>query len=345
MSTPDLTSAASVEALAAAHPEWFDDGRGVPEDPSPVATLIGTGESYAAWLVVSRELADLRAPEGPRTIVVRVPLRPDELPRPMAEEFAALQAAPEGIGPRPIHLAPAGTGGDGEGRVPSYMVVGRVPGQVRPASAWTDALLAAHARQLARLHEVRFDGYGDVTGTDRLEPQLSMTGAGEASWQWWTDHHPELTAAPDVAGLWPRLRALFAETEPHFRRLDRFALLHGDPAVPNILVSGGVPRYVDWEWAHIGDPARDLAFIGGAVWLEPWYLRLGPDRLARFVAAYCEAAGPDADPEALAARARAWLVNETFFVALHFRRQHGRGAGPEYAERATTLLARLHQFS
>ncbi|MCK0113009.1 phosphotransferase [Ornithinimicrobium sp. F0845] len=345
MTDSDLTSSAAVARLTAEHPEWFDDGRGVPVEPSPDATLIGTGESYAAWLVVSREAQDLRDPAGPRALVVRVPHRPEELPRPMAEEFAALLAAPDGIGPRPIHLATAGDPrGTGPGSTPegtAYMVVEHVRGQVRPASAWTDDLLAAHARQLARLHAVRFGGHGDVTATDRLQPTLSMTGSGEANWQWWTEHHPELASAADVAGLWPRVQRLFAGTEPHFARLEEFALVHGDPAVPNILVSGGVPRYVDWEWAHIGDPARDLAFSGGAVWLDPWYLRLGPDRLERFVAAYCAAAGPGADPAALTARSRAWLVNEVFFVALHFRRQAARGEGREYAERAATLIARL----
>lgn len=340
----DLTTAESVAALVAAHPEWFDDGRGVPAQPSPDATLIGSGESYAAWLVVSREPADLRDPDGPRRVVVRVPHRPEELPRPMSEEFAALVAAPEGIGPRPIHLATAGDPVGAEfgsaTRGTAYQVESHVPGQVRPASAWTDDLLAAHARQLTRLHELRFDGHGDLTSTDRLQQRLSMVVTGEANWQWWTDHHPALVAAPDAAALWPRVRALFAATEPEFARLEQFCLTHGDAAVPNILVSGGLPRYVDWEWAGIGDPARDLAFIGGAVWLDPWYLPLRTQRIEHYLGAYV-AAGGRGEVSALAARGRCWLVNEVFFVALHFRRRVQQGAGPEYAERADTLLARL----
>lgn len=344
MTGAPLATAEGVAALVAAHPEWLDDGRGVPEDPSPSATLIGTGESYAAWLVISRDLADLRAPEGPRSVVVRVPRHPADLPRPMSEEFAALIAAPDGIGPRPIHLAAAGDpvaaelGSERAG--PAYMVVEHVPGHPRPAAAWTDELLAAHATQLARLHEVTFDGHGSVTATDRLEPHLSMVQSGETAWQWWSGHHPDLVAAPDVAGLWPRVEGLYARTEQEFERLDRFSLIHGDPALPNILVSGGVPRYVDWEWAGIGDPARDLAFIGGSVWLEPWYLQLPADRRDSYLTAYVEAGG-QGGKESLAARCWCWLVHETFFVALHFRRRAVQGAGAEYAERAATLLARL----
>ncbi|HLS45040.1 MAG TPA: phosphotransferase [Ornithinicoccus sp.] len=326
-----LTTADAVAALVAAHPEWLDDGRGVPDQPAPDATLIGTGESYAAWLVVARSAQDLRDPRGPRRVVVRVPRRLDALPRPMAEEHAALLLAPEGIGPRPIHLE-AGDGTDGT----AYQVQEFVPGQVRPASAWTDDLLAAHARQLARLHERSYTGHGDVTAIDDLQPRLSIVDSGESGMRWWTEHYPEFVATDDVAALWPRVRELFEQAEPEFERLDRFALTHGDAAVPNILVSGGVPRYVDWEWAMIGDPARDLAFIGGDVWLEPWYLQLGPDRLARYLAAYAGAVG-GSDVTALATRARAWLVNEVFFVSLHFRRQQTQ----EYADRADLLLARL----
>lgn len=76
------------------------------------------------------------------------------------------------------------------------------------------------------------------------------------------------------------------------------------------------------------------------MWLAPWYLALDADRFGRFVAAYCSAA-PGSDAAALTRRARAWLVHETFFVALHFRRQAARGQGQEYADRAATLIARL----
>lgn len=345
MSEPrTLTTAHAVAALVAAHPEWLDDGRGIPQDPSPDATLIGRGESYAAWLVVSRELTDLRSAEGPRTVVVRVPHRVDALPRPMSEEFAALIAAPDGIGPRPIHLAtvddPLGGALGSRASDTAYMVVEHVPGHPRPAAGWTDDLLAAHAGQLARLHEVTFDGHGDVSATDRLEPRLSLLDSGDRSHQWWADHHPDLAAAPDVTALWPRVRALFADTEPEFARLARFSLTHGDAALTNILVSGGAPRYVDWEWSHIGDPARDLAFIGGEVWVEPWYLRLGRERIERYLSAYV-AAGGRGEPAGLAARGRCWLVHEVFFVALHLRRRAQQGADASCAERADTLLARL----
>jgi hypothetical protein len=42
-----------------------------------------------------------------------------------------------------------------------------------------------------------------------------------------------------------------------------FTLIHEDDCVPNILVDHGVPRYVDWEWAVIGYPARRRSYLAG----------------------------------------------------------------------------------
>ncbi len=67
---------------------------GVPSAGEPEVSLIGTGESYAAWLV---------RVAGADTLVVRIPRRPvDELPRPMAAEVAGLALAPPGLGPRAV---------------------------------------------------------------------------------------------------------------------------------------------------------------------------------------------------------------------------------------------------
>lgn len=330
-----------VARLAQAHPEWFADGdpgeETVPsQDLHVTATLLGSGESYAAWLVVALAGDEMRRRDR-RRVVVRVPRRPmEELPRPMTEEFAALLLAPEGVGPRPIHLrAP------GETDTTAYMVVEQVPGQVRPAGAWTDELLAAHAGQLARLHSREYPGHGDVTAiADGLTPRMSIAEAAAGAWQWWETSHPEITALPEVATLWGRVQGLLAETEPAFAALDSFGLVHGDACVPNILVSGGVPRYVDWEWSCIGDPARDLGYLGGEVWAEPWYLPLAPERLDLLLDAYVDASGRGHDREALAVRRRAWLVHETFFVTLHFRGQGGQGRyGPAVARLEQGLAA------
>ncbi len=62
------------------------------------------------------------------------------------------------------------------------------------------------------------------------------------------------------------------------------ALVHGDCAFTNILVhEGKLSALLDWEFAHIGDPAEDLAYVKNVVeQVMPW---------REFIDAYCAAGG------------------------------------------------------
>lgn len=69
-------------------------------DTEPVRVLeaspLGRGESYAAWL--------LQRPDA-EPLVLRLARRPlSEMPRPMAQEFAALQIVPDGVGTRGLAM-------------------------------------------------------------------------------------------------------------------------------------------------------------------------------------------------------------------------------------------------
>lgn len=331
---PTLTST-EIERLAERHPEWFDDGSGLPSPPVVSATLLGRGESYDAWLAVAIAGDELHRREGPRKAVVRMPRRPPaEMPRPIGEEFAALSVPPAGIGPRPIYLHQADAEFDRE-----FMVVEFIDGHVRPPETWTDALLVAHAQQLARLHERTFRGHGDLTVAETdLIPYRRIVEHAQNSMAWWRGAAPHVTETREVAELWNGVRRHLVEAEPAFSRLTEYALLHGDACVPNILVRGGVTRYVDWEWSAIGDPARDLAYLGGDVWTEPWYLPLGPDRIELLVDAYIAASPNRHDRADLLVRRDAWMVFEMFFVSLHFRQQ---GKVSPYPRAVADLTDRL----
>ena len=51
-------------------------------------------------------------------------------------------------------------------------------------------------------------------------------------------------------------------------------------AAPLYAKSHSYGEYVfDWEWAHVGDPARDLAFSGGPVHADPWYAPMDERRV------------------------------------------------------------------
>lgn len=87
---------------------------------------------------------------------------------------------------------------------------------------------------------------------------------------------------------------------------DRVALCHGDYRIGNFMTDGAarIVALLDWELAHLGDPAEDVAFAG---------LRLFRGRSPRFshlleadafLARYEEASGLRVTPEVL----RFWTV-------------------------------------
>jgi aminoglycoside phosphotransferase (APT) family kinase protein len=118
------------------------------------------------------------------------------------------------------------------------------------------ALLERVGRTLAALHADRFDAHGRVVGGGAEGLDL-RTGA-------WTDvlaatveEMRELAPSDRYASHFEAVREAI---EAERGRLDGApaALLHGDPAAPNFLVTDDRVGCVDWERAHVGDPARDL---------------------------------------------------------------------------------------
>ncbi|PKN85213.1 MAG: hypothetical protein CVU46_11810 [Chloroflexi bacterium HGW-Chloroflexi-8] len=68
---------------------------------------------------------------------------------------------------------------------------------------------------------------------------------------------------------------------------DGEVLVHGDFSLFNVLLdqnSNGLLALVDWEWAHLGDPVEDLA------WME-WTIRMNFGRFSRDLPFFFEAYG------------------------------------------------------
>lgn len=204
------------------------------------------------------------------------------------------------------------------------MVVGHVPGAPVPVDAWTPRLLHAHVRQLARLHHRRYRWHGELhRATDDRADRIDIVGHLAANLDWWRGHHPTILDQAEVRRLTPAVERYVADGADAFRTLDAFALVHGDAVATNVLVADGTPRYVDWEWAQIGDPAQDLAHIGGRIGAAPWYVTLDDDAIATMLDRYVDAvtgrgAHRRRDPT-LATRRDVWEVVERFLSSLHFR--------------------------
>lgn len=300
-------------ALARRHPEWWRGAHGeISLEP------LGRGESFAAHLLH----------RGDEELVLRVPhKRLGELPQSLSAEHELLRRVPPGLAARPVAVQEPTP----EDPV-AFAVTSRVPGRTLPAAAWDDeALLAALASSLAHLHHD-----GDRRGL-ALPGRPDPVGDAELAHAWWREREPG--TARVLAPLWPAVRRHQALTVPAFDRVSP-VLLHGDPAAANLLVDDdGLVRFVDWEWAQVGDPARDLAFIGGQIAGEPWYAALTDSRLRaqaeHYLAQRTSRGGATQErPELVLERRRAHLVHEAFFTAAHLHR-----TGEQ--ERSAALLAQV----
>lgn|GEM_PF-4603073 len=322
---PTQLDAEGVADLVSDHPEWWTAvGYAVPQG-RPKVRLLGQGESCTVWLV---------APG----LAVRVPHRPvHELPMGLDAELDLLARVPEGLAGRPVAVQlPT------EGDPTAYLVSSAVPGKVLAPEAWTDDLFAALARALARLHvQGRTAGLPASTSADPVAD-------AHAARDWWREHEPGSAAV--LEPLWPAVLRRMAHARPAFASVEP-TLVHGDACLSNVVVDRRVPRLIDWEWGHVGDPARDLAFSGGPVHTAPWYAPMSARQIqaqARAYGAERERLGSPVDLGPLLVRREVRLLHETFFIRPHLHRMAALATDRErrstYLEAATQLRDGLERW-
>ncbi|QLH80429.1 phosphotransferase family protein [Halosimplex pelagicum] len=66
-------------------------------------------------------------------------------------------------------------------------------------------------------------------------------------------------------------------------------LVHGDPAMPNVFRTDAATGFIDWEIAHVGDPARELHRVEGR--LRDWGDAVGDRLVSAFREGYRRRAG------------------------------------------------------
>ncbi|MCT2295154.1 aminoglycoside phosphotransferase family protein [Brachybacterium muris] len=347
---PPQLDADQVAALASSHHHWWTkalpvraagtghESAAMPSPGEVHAEPLGNGESFRAWSVV-------RGGDPALELVVKIPTRPvAQLTHPLGAELVVLAHVPGGLSAVPI-----GSHEPTADEPLAFVVTTRVPGRRLPAARWDDDLVAALTRQLASLHV-----HG---GTEAAT--LSAVGDpvrdAEQAMNWWTGNEPE--AARTLEELWPAVLRHQESTRPAFEHAERL-LVHGDASAANVLVDEqGVPRLVDWEWSHRGDPARDLAFIGGQIHAEPWYAQLDESQIEHQVDVYVEARAELGEPlsspagggvpdaaqlrTAMLRRRAAHLLHEVFFTSAHFHRV--AAAGGEEAEFYADTAAGVQQ--
>jgi len=173
-----------------------------------------------------------------------------------------------------------------------FLVMRRVPGEVPgdvygPHGSVSTELLATLAEAVARLHSLPpLRRLGDLSDSIRAEfwdlPLAEVTRG-------YISRYQQLYRSKVAIGS-PALSALYAWLYDNLpSALGQAVLLHGDLGFHNLLCEDGALRAVlDWEFAHIGDPAEDIAYI----------CNTGIDE-AELLGYYARAGGIPIDPQRL----------------------------------------------
>ena len=246
--------------------------------------LVAGGASKEAWAL------DLRTPDGTLALLVRRAgggvIHSQTLS--LEHEHSVVRVAHEaGVRvPRPY-----GYLGDVAGR--AAFVSERVTGETigrrvvqRPELAGARAALPEQmAEELARIHAIPAErapflgGGGAPDVLERLEQELDALD----------EPHPAI-----------ELGLAWARRASHEHRGTTF--LHGDFRVGNLVVGAeGLTHVLDWEFAHRGDPAEDVAWPFVRAWRHGVdHLRLGGiGEVDRYLERYNALTGRDISPEAL----------------------------------------------
>jgi aminoglycoside phosphotransferase (APT) family kinase protein len=271
-------------------------------DPGDLTlSSIPGGASRETWLVESpRDRWVLRRdPKGSVSLV------------PMAEEFALIRSAADADVPvpRPLAFEPAGGRFGSPGILMGFVDGTSVGTRVLRKPEFEQArsrLTGQLAEALARIHAIelaKLDGAlpaphesGGSSASPAEPPRIDSAVAAIEEWERQLDEIGEPLPAVELGLRWLRANA----PEPV-----EAGLVHGDFRLGNFIIdAGGLAAVIDWELAHLGDPAEDIGWLCIRSW------RFGNDdrpvagvgELDDFLAAYDAAGGKPVDRE----RVRYW---------------------------------------
>ncbi|HEY6654427.1 MAG TPA: phosphotransferase family protein [Solirubrobacterales bacterium] len=304
----------------------------VDADPGEISlSVIPGGASRQTWLITEGDRGAGKR-DQPRWVIRRDPEGSVSLV-PIADEFALIARAREaGVPvPEPLALEPAG-GRLGTAAMLMTFVAGtsvaprilRKPEYVRARESLPAQLAAA----LAAIHSLTAV---DVAGS--LPPAGANPALDQISeWERQLDEIGEPLPAIELGLRWLRVNA----PEPAEPRL-----VHGDFRLGNFIVDErGLAAVIDWELAHLGDPAEDIGWLCIRSW------RFGNDdlpvagvgQLDDFIAAYEAAGGSPVDRD----RVRYWeAFGNVKWAVICARQAHDHLSGVRRSHELASLGRRI----
>jgi aminoglycoside phosphotransferase (APT) family kinase protein len=310
------------EELAAGVAEVLAERTG--ERPSRVElSPIPGGASRETWLIEAgdRRYVLRRDPPGSESLV------------PIGDEFALIGAAADAGTPVPEPLAFEPEGGRFE---TAGMLMAEVEGtSVAPRilrkpkyEATRGRLTDQLAQALARIHAIDPGTLDGVLPEPVVDPALAQI----EEWERQLDAIGEPLPTVELGLRW--LRAKLPEpVEPR--------LVHGDFRLGNFIVDeAGLGAVIDWELAHLGDPAEDIGWLCIRSW------RFGNDdrpvagvgELEPFLASYEAAGGNPMGPE----RLRFWeVLGNVKWAIICARQAHDHLSGVRRSHELASLGRRI----
>jgi aminoglycoside phosphotransferase (APT) family kinase protein len=295
------------------------------EDSSGLALRpVPGGASRETWMAET---------EGGRHWVLRRDPPGSESLVPIAGEYELLGTAARAAVPVPAPLAlePAG------GRVGTAgMLMAFVPGSsVAPRVLRKDEFEGARERlpaqlaaALAAIHSIATADLDGVLPPSPDDPALAQID----EWERQLDRIGEPLPAVELGLRW--LRANLPEPV-------RGRLVHGDFRLGNFIVDeDGLAAVIDWELAHLGDPAEDIGWLCIRSW------RFGNDErpvaglgdLESFLAAYERAGGDPPEP----GRIRFWeVLGNVKWAVICARQAHDHLSGARRSHELASLGRRV----
>jgi aminoglycoside phosphotransferase (APT) family kinase protein len=286
-------------------------------------TRIPGGASRETWLAES---------EDGRWVLRRDPKRTVSLV-PLADEFTLISRAAEVGVPvaEPIAFEPDDGRFGSPGMLMAHVAGTSVAPRVlrKPEYETARSVLTPQLGEaLARIHAVDPGSLDGVLPSPGGDP----AGAQIAEWERQLDEIGEPLPAVELGLRWLRANA----PEPAEARL-----VHGDFRLGNFIVDeNGLAAVIDWELAHLGDPAEDIGWLCIRSW------RFGNDDrpvagvggLDDFVAAYEAAGGAPIEPE----RVRYWeAFGNVKWAVICARQAHDHLTGVRRSHELASLGRRI----